>query len=77
MRDVVEEMSLHGVRPDRQTYLIGLFSAMRGRKIAEAWYYWDEMRRHGHAPDVSAALRWAMRQARWGALRRLWPLAAQ
>jgi pentatricopeptide repeat protein len=53
MRDVLEEMSLHGVRPERQTYLIGLFSAMRGRKLSEAWHFWDEMRRHGHQPDVS------------------------
>jgi pentatricopeptide repeat protein len=55
MRDVLEEMSLNGVRPDRQIYYTGLFSAMKSRKLGDAMYFWEEMQRHGYQPDVSRA----------------------
>jgi pentatricopeptide repeat protein len=54
MRDVFEEMSLNGVRPSARSYYIGLFSAMKSRKLGDAMFFWEEMQRHGIQPDVRA-----------------------
>lgn len=52
MRDVMEEMSLNGIRPGRQTYHLGLMAATKSRKLGDALYFWEEMLRHGVQPDV-------------------------
>lgn len=54
MRDVFEEMSLDGVRPTRDMYHSGLFSTMKARKLGDALFFWEEMQRSGHQPDVKA-----------------------
>lgn len=72
MRDVLEEMSLNGMRPNRRSYLAGLYASMRGRKLGDAMFFWEEMRRHGYEPDVGAGVSeeggcWAGCWAGWGA----------
>lgn len=52
MRDVFEEMSLNGIRPNRRSYYTGLIACMRMRKLGDAMYFWEEMQRRGLEPDV-------------------------
>ncbi|EFN58052.1 hypothetical protein CHLNCDRAFT_50745 [Chlorella variabilis] len=53
IRDVVDEMSLNGMRPDRFILQTGLFSCMKSRKLGDAMYFFEEMKRRGMQPDSS------------------------
>ncbi|GAB4814013.1 hypothetical protein N2152v2_001059 [Parachlorella kessleri] len=54
IRDVFQEMSLAGVRPDRRSYYVGLFASMKQRRLGDAMFFWEEMQRRGFEPDAPA-----------------------
>lgn len=54
IRDVVDEMSLNGVRPDKFVLQTGLFACMKARKLGDAMFFFEEMQRRGMEPDTAA-----------------------
>ena len=54
MRDVYEDMQLDGVRPIRNTFHTLITGCMKGQRLMDAIYFFDEMKAMGFQPDVSA-----------------------
>lgn len=54
MRDVYEDMLLDGVRPIRNTFHTLITGCMKGQRLQDAMYFFDEMKAMGLQPDVSA-----------------------
>lgn len=51
IRDVVDEMSLSGIRPDKFVLQTGLFACMKNRKLGDAMWFFEEMKRRGMEID--------------------------
>ena len=67
MRDVYEDMQLDGVRPIRNTFHILITGCLKGQKLQDAIYFFDEMKAMGLEPDVSApGLLIFLRDSFWG-----------
>ncbi|PRW56853.1 pentatricopeptide repeat superfamily isoform A [Chlorella sorokiniana] len=54
IRDVLDEMLLNGMRPNRFILSTGLFYCMKTRKLGDAMFFFEEMKRRGIAPDAAA-----------------------
>ncbi|KAL4427822.1 hypothetical protein ABPG75_001911 [Micractinium tetrahymenae] len=54
IRDVVDEMWLNGIRPDKFVLQTGLFACMKARKLGDAMFFFEEMQRRGMEPDSAA-----------------------
>ena len=46
-------MHLDGVVPNVDTYFRAMFASMQARRLGDALFCWEDMRRHGILPDVS------------------------
>ncbi len=55
IRDILEEMHLDGVAPNVDTYFRAMFASMQARRLGDALFYWEDMRKHGIQPDVRSA----------------------
>ncbi|KAK9818471.1 hypothetical protein WJX74_007185 [Apatococcus lobatus] len=54
IRDLWEEMELNGVQPTETMCLLALYHAMKGRRLNDAAYYFDQLRDGGHQPTLRA-----------------------
>ncbi|KAG0627172.1 hypothetical protein M758_2G179600 [Ceratodon purpureus] len=52
MRDVYEDMQLDGVRPVRNTFHTLITGCMKGQRLMDAIYFFDEMKAMGLQPDI-------------------------
>ncbi len=48
-------MHLDGVAPNVDTYFRAMFASMQARRLGDALFYWEDMRKHGIQPDVRSA----------------------
>ena len=55
IRDILEEMHLDGVVPNVDTYFRAMFASMQARRLGDALFFWEDMRKHGILADVSPA----------------------
>ena len=46
-------MHLDGVVPNVDTYFRAMFASMQARRLGDALFFWEDMRKHGIVPDVS------------------------
>ena len=52
IRDIFEEMTLDGVPKNVDTYFRAMFASMQARRLGDALYYWENLKRSGISPDV-------------------------
>lgn len=56
LRDVYEDMQMDGVRPVRDTFHTLITGCMKGQRVQDVLYFFDEMKAMGLAPDVSTEI---------------------
>lgn len=52
LRDVYDDMMLDGVQPDQDTFKSLILGTMKGSSLQDAFYFADQMKTMGLAPDV-------------------------
>ncbi len=53
MRDIYEDMQIDGVQPVRDTFHTLISGCMKGDRLQDVMYFFEEMKAMGLAPDVS------------------------
>ena len=48
-------MHLDGVVPNVDTYFRAMFASMQARRLGDALFFWEDMRKYGILPDVSSS----------------------
>lgn len=46
-------MALDGVPKNVDTYFRAMFASMQARRLGDAMYYWENLKKSGIIPDVS------------------------
>ena len=53
LRDVYDDMILDGIQPISDTFAPLFVGCMKGGRLQDAFYFYDEMKSMGYIPDVS------------------------
>ena len=53
LRDVYDDMILDGIQPISDTFAPLFVGCMKGGRLQDAFYFYDEMKCMGYIPDVS------------------------
>ena len=56
LRDVYDDMILDGIQPISDTFAPLFVGCMKGGRLQDAFYFYDEMKCMGYIPDVSLCL---------------------